>query len=65
MTIVPFMGDTSAEVPLASPDDETLKQDRDNIKKEVREAFELPGPNFIALLTGKQIFVLTIAEKFA
>ena len=24
-----------------------------------------PGPNFIALLTGKQIFVLTIAEKFA
>ena len=24
-----------------------------------------PGPNFIALLTGKQIFVLTIAENFA
>ena len=23
------------------------------------------GPNFIALLTAKQIFVLTIAEKFA
>ena len=24
-----------------------------------------PGPNFIALLNGKQGFVLTVAEKFA
>ena len=25
----------------------------------------IPGPNFIALLNGKQICVLTVAEQFA
>ena len=31
----------------------------------VRNVFKLAGPNFIALLNGNHIFVLTVAEKFA